>query len=271
MRTVPMTIVLLGVVTATTSTFAQTPESDDHAPVPARAIALANRALTAPALVVPDSAYQDALAKWVANFTAWKAWNEQWGNRREPGWFTDYRQRKKRPDPPVWLFARCTQVSDDNETIAEACALLAEWSTDVPVARVAQARVTTTNGAEEADKTTFWEHIHLDGGWPALQSISSVFGVVGMHATTTVHGRFEIFVAPGAMLLNVPTSGGGRAWKIATNYGIAYRIGQFKFPGKRQALLHLNLAKAWLLDAGPKVETKSTDFVGLSMTFKKTP
>ncbi|HEY1301916.1 MAG TPA: hypothetical protein VGF24_00100 [Vicinamibacterales bacterium] len=268
-RTFRMTVVLLGVV-VTTSTSAQTPKTDDHAPVAARAIPIANRALLAPQLVVPDSAHQDELAKWVANFTAWQEWNEQWGNRREPGWFTESRQRKKRPEPPVWLFARCRDVSDDGETIAEACALLAAWSTDVPVARVAQARATSTNGAEEADKTTFWEHIHLDGGWPALQSISSVFGVVGMHATTTVHGRFEIFIAPGAMLLNVPTSGGGRAWKIATNYGIAYRLGQFKFPGKRQALLHLNLAKAWLLDAGPHVETRSTDFIGLSMTFKKT-
>src|SRR5262245_7852503 len=149
MRTIPMTIVLLGVV-ATSSTSAQTAETDDHAPVAARAIPIANRALLAPALVAPDSAHQDELEKWVASFTAWKEWNEQWGNRREPGWFTESRQRRKRPEPPVWLFARCSDVSDDSETIAEACALLAEWSLNVPVARVAQARATTTTVAEEA-------------------------------------------------------------------------------------------------------------------------
>jgi hypothetical protein len=124
---------------------------------------------------------------------------------------------------------------------------------------------------EEADKTTFWRNVHLDFGWPAMQSGLSLYGVVGMHATTSVHGRLQIFVAPGAMLLNVPTRGGGRAWKLATNYGIAYRLGEFGFPGQRTAVLHLNLAKAWLISAGPDVTTKSTDFIGLSMTFKKAP
>jgi hypothetical protein len=85
-----------------------------------------------------------------------------------------------------------------------------------------------------------------------------------------VKGRFQVFVAPGAMLLNVPTVDGSRAWRLATNYGIAYRLGQFTIPGSsRQAYLHLNIAKAWLLSAGPTVPTSSTDFVGLSVTFKK--
>ena len=70
---------------------------------------------------------------------------------------------------------------------------------------------------------------------------------------------------------NVPMRNGARAWKLATNYGIACRLGQFRFPGNRRALLHVNLAKAWLLSGGPDVATKSTDFVGFSVTFKKTP
>ena len=110
----------------------------------------------------------------------------------------------------------------------------------------------------------------MDVAWPALQSGVALYGVIGMHATTSVRGRLEIFIAPGAMLLNVPTPDGTRAWKLATNYGIAYRLGQFRFPGNRQALLHVNLAKAWLLSAGADVPTRSTDFVGFSLTFKKT-
>jgi hypothetical protein len=135
-----------------------------------------------------------------------------------------------------------------------------------------QPAATLSSASEDTDKTTWWEHVHLDAGWPAIQSSLSLYGVLGMHATTTVRGRFQVFVAPGAMLLNVPTSDGGRAWKIATNYGIAYHLGRFTFPGtNRQARLHLNIAKAWLLSAGPDVPTKSTDFVGLSITFTKRP
>jgi hypothetical protein len=166
---------------------------------------------------------------------------------------------------------RCRALLDEDEETGEACDLLAEWSADLVTTKASTARASARTASEAGDRTIWWEHVHLDAAWPAIQSGVSTFGVIGMHATATVRGRLEIFVAPGAMLLNVPTRDGGRAWKVATNYGIAYRLGQFTFPGNRQALLHLNLAKAWLLSAGPDVPTKSTDFVGLSITFKKTP
>lgn len=190
-----------------------------------------------------------------------------WGNRREPGWFSDSRSRRPRPDPPAWLFDECRGLATDARD--EACLLLAEWSAG-PAAATLNAAMPSPNAAEDDQKMTWWEHVHLDAGWPALQSGLGVYGVLGVHATTTVRGRFQIFIAPGAMLLNVPTDDGRRAWRIATNYGIAYRLGQFTIPGlDRRALLHLNLAKAWLFSAGPHVSTKSTDFVGLSLTFKK--
>jgi hypothetical protein len=257
---------------AATSALAQTDDRQEPTPLPVKSIPLAERAIQPPDLWAVDwGKRQDELQRWVDSFSAWKDWMEQWGNRREPGWFSTSRERRPRPDPPVWLFRRCPESPDDPDEIVEACTLLAEWGTDYPSAQAANVRATATVQSENEDKFTWWEHVHLDAGWPALQSSVSLFGVVGMHATTTVHGRLEVFVAPGAMLLNVPTNDGGRAWKLATNYGIAYRLGEFKFPGNRRALLHLNLAKAWLLDAGPDVPTKSTDFVGFSVTFKKTP
>jgi hypothetical protein len=101
-----------------------------------------------------------------------------------------------------------------------------------------------------------------------MQANLSIYGVIGVHATTHVKGRFEIFLAPGAMLVRVPVRGGGHAWKVATNYGITYRLGGFTLPGGRRALLHVNLAKAWIFAMGD-LPTDSTDFIGLSMTFKK--
>ncbi len=270
MRTLWTTVVIFGVVTGgTTSGLAQSDEGQHHPPIPSHAIPLAEHAIEVPALPAPDPAQrQEELEKWIHDFSEWKQWVDQWGNRREPGWFSDFRQRRPRPDPPIWLFERCGDLLDDIDAMATACSLLAEWKADWVISQATAAAAST--GEEEAPKTIWWEHVHLDAGWPALQSGVGLYGVIGMHATTSVRGRLEIFVAPGAMLLNVPTRNGARAWKLATNYGIAFRLVQFAFPGNRQALLHLNLAKAWLLAAGPDVATRSTDFVGFSLTFKKT-
>ena len=109
----------------------------------------------------------------------------------------------------------------------------------------------------------------MEALWAAMQSGSNPYGLFGMHVTTTVKGRFQIFIAPGVMMLNVPTSDGRRQWKPAANYGMAYSLFDFTFPGKRPAQLHVNLAKAWLLSSGPMVTSDSGDFVGLSITFKK--
>jgi hypothetical protein len=217
-----------------------------------------------------DAARREQLEKWIRDFSTWKDWASTWGNRREPGWFRDSRARRPRPDPPAWLFHACDGVAAD--VWESACQLLTEWSGGPTAIAQAAAVQSASTGSDDTQKITWWEHVHLDAGWPALQSGAGVYGVLGLHATTTVHGRLQIFVAPGAMLLNVPTQDGGRAWRVATNYGIAYRLGQFTIPGSnRQALLHLNLAKAWLFSAGPNVSTRSTDFAGLSFTLKKTP
>jgi hypothetical protein len=240
-----------------------------QAPLPAHAIPLAREALAAPALESSDAgARLEELERWIGEFSAWKEWADQWRNRRQPGWFSDFRTRRERPDPPPWLFGRCGELLDETGAMADGCALLAVWRDDA-LTQAAQSVSAAATAGEQADRTIWWEHLHLDGGWPAMQSGVGIYGVIGMHATTSVKGRLEVFVAPGAMLLNVRTRDGGRAWKLATNYGIAYRLLGFSFPGGRQALLHVNLAKAWLLPTGPDVGTSSTDFVGLSLTFKK--
>jgi hypothetical protein len=262
-RTAAVVLGCVGVAAATGA--AQGRDDGPPPPLPARPIALAAGAVDVPDLQVADaSARQQELERWVAEFTEWQAWAAQWGNRREPGWFSEFRKRREQPAPPAWLSDECAVSVDATPALAEACVLLAE-SRGTP--RNPTKLVAAT---EQPEKTIWWEHLHLDVGWPAMQSGVSLLGVVGMHVTTTVHGRLEIFIAPGAMLMNVPTADGSRAWKLATNYGIAYRLGAFRVPGDRQALLHINLAKAWLLSSAPDVLSRSTDLVGFSMTFKKT-
>jgi hypothetical protein len=123
---------------------------------------------------------------------------------------------------------------------------------------------------EEPAKTTWWKNMHVDLMWPAVQWQASIYGVVGTHFATEVGGRLQVFTAPGAMLLNVPTRSGGRVWKFAANYGIGYRVMDFTLPGGHPAELHLNLAKMWLLsDPGDLVTGRTIDVVGFSMTFKR--
>ena len=272
MRTLWTAVVTVGVVAAGTVVASAQARDDQYLqPLVPRTIPLVEQAIHAPDIPALDADQrQDDLATWIHDFSEWKNWRDEWGNRREPGWFSEFRSRRQRPDPPDWLFDRCGDSLEDTGQIAEACALVAEWRAGYPTSPATAARVASVAPAEEkVDKTIWWEHLHLDMAWPAMQSGNTIFGVIGMHATTSVRGRLEVFVAPGAMLLNVPARNGGRAWKLATNYGIGYRLLQFTFPGNRQALLHVNLAKAWLLGSGLDVDTKSTDFIGFSVTFKK--
>lgn len=264
-----LTVITLGVlVLATTSVLAQGSTSSDHL-LTGSTIPLVQHALEAPGLL--DIAIRrDELKKWIVDYSEWQEWAQRWSNRREPGVFSSSRERRPKPDPPDWLFDYCESGIDASEESEQACTLLTEWSTPNAIVQAATTRAAATQAGEDADNTTWWEHVHLDGGWPAMQADASIYGVIGVHATTEVRGRFEIFLAPGAMLVRVPTRGGGHAWKVATNYGITYRLGGFTLPGGRRALLHVNLAKAWLFAMGD-LPTNSTDFIGLSMTFKKKP
>jgi hypothetical protein len=211
-------------------------------------------------------------AKWVDDYVEWKQWAAQWRNRRQPGWFTGYQTRREAPVPPTWLSDRCVWVLDDADPMATACMLLREWNEDFTVTQLRQASTAATAQREEETNTTWWEHLHVDMMWPAMQAQASMYGVIGMHSATTVSGRFQVFIAPGAMLLNLPARNGSRAWKFAANYGIGYRLFEFPFPGKRIAVLHVNAARAWVMANVADVATGRTiDFAGFSMTFKKTP
>ena len=267
MHTMWTTVVFLAaLVGAASSGFAQAIDE----PLPARTISIVGQELfTAPDVSDVGAAERAAeVQQWVTDFTAWKQWSDQWGNRRERGWFTGYRERREVPVPPAWLADRCAAIVDDSDPVAAACTLLVQWNEDVATTLVRQARTTTQT--EEPEKTVWWEHLHMDVLWPAMQWQASVYGVIGMHTATTVRGRFQVFITPGAMLLNLPTRNGNRAWKVATNYGIGYRLFDFVFPGGRPATLHVNLAKAWLLaDVADVATGRSMDFVGFSIAFKQ--
>ena len=218
----------------------------------------------------PDAAQLVELRRWMEEFTAWQEWAARWRGQREPGWLTAYRERRPKPPPPAWLAARCEEVLDEDDPLFPACTLLTAWRDDDPAAPRLQAPALLASQRERPQHTMWWEHLHLDLMWPALQWESSIYGVVGVHHSITVRGRLQIFTAPGALLLNLPSSNGARTWKVALNYGVGYRLFDFTLPGGRPAELHLNLAKAWIMsDTTDVVGGRSLDVAGFSMTFKK--
>jgi hypothetical protein len=266
-------VVAVGAVLGTANPGSAQTVDEQIPPLPARSVPAPLQAFLPAELRsdAEDAERRAELQRWMDEFSDWHEWSAKWRGRRQPGWLTGFRERRAKPSPPDWLPARCESLLDDADLEAQACALLAVWRDDGMAAQqIRQARAAAVTDREKATRTTWWENVHMDVMWPALQWQSSVYGVVGTHITTQVGGRLQVFTAPGAMLLNVPSRNGSRVWKVAANYGIGYRVMDFTFPGGRPAELHVNLAKMWLLsDAKDLMVGRTVDVIGFSMTFKR--
>jgi hypothetical protein len=236
-------------------------------PLPARVVETG--VIELPPDVLTWTSRVQELDQWISAFDKWQRWNEEWHNKREPGWWGP-RDRRQRPDPPSWLAGECRDVIAQEGVLVEGCRALHVWNEDEQTAQLRAQLASARTQKEAPTRTLWWEHVHLDVLWPMAQTGSSVFGVLGVHATVDVAGRFQVFVAPGAILLNLPTDDNRREWRPATDYGIAYRCFDFTFPGvERRATLHFNLAKAWVMAGPSNVIKSSITLAGFSMTFKK--
>jgi len=268
LRHPPTSFVAIAVtaVIAAASLAAAPASAQESAPLTARAIAIEG-----PLLPVQDSSTlaelnRRAAMEWSADFAAWQRWFEEWGNTTEPGWFAA-RGRRSKPEPPSWLLGACDERTIDELWLTESCTLLSHWREDFATAQLRRHAAMARSQHEQATRSMWYEHIHLDALWPIVSDHGSSVGVVGTHVTMDVKGRLQIFIAPGVMLLNVPGST-GRAWAPATDWGFGYRLGRFRFPGSNAtATAHLNLAKAWVFWGAAGLVNGTVDLVGLSLTF----
>jgi hypothetical protein len=199
---------------------------------------------------------------WTREFDEWQAWAARWLNRRQPGLWSFAQERNKRPDPPVWLEDVCELLGDD-EQLARPCELLAIWRDDPITARNRHIAAAALLQSEAPKKTSWWHHAHLDAMWSTTQSNITAFGLVGAHVTMEVDGRFQVFVAPGIMLVSVPGVAGNREVLPATDWGISYRLFN-----AGQSTVHFNLVHAWLLVSGANLINPHMTLAGFSFSFR---
>jgi hypothetical protein len=205
------------------------------------------------------------LRRWMRAFSEWHAWDVRWRNTREPGWFTGGRERQSKPAPPEWLFEVCQGLADTTGELVDACDMLTVWREGTAPTSASMAGLQ----AEDARKTVWWEHLHADLFWPMTPFRTSVYGVVGMHPSIQVAGRLHLFLTPGIMFLNLPGPR-GREWTMATDWGVGYRLVDFRLPGtQRPVSLHVNFARAWILGRGSSPVGTAINLAGFSITFKK--
>lgn len=221
---------------------------------------------------VTSGALLERLEQWTRDYNSWKAWQEQWRNTPEPGWFTA-KSRREPPAPPDWLPSVCARSAQDDTILAEACSAWREWSrNDVAADALTQQLAQNRRGHEAQDRTQWWERVHVDAYWPMTRSGSSAFGVVGMHATMQITKRVQVFMTPGIILMRVPTLDGSHTWSAATDWGFSYRLFDFRMPVlQRGTTAHINMAKVWMLGNNANLASIGSDMyvAGFSLTFRK--
>src|SRR5215471_8249877 len=239
----------------------------------AQEAALPSRSVTLPAQTFPSETPSQqllALQRWTADYDAWKAWFVKWRGRLEPGLFSA-KPRRDAPVPPAWLPDACTSLVDDTGPLADACRAWRESLHDHDGTGLLMQQSAQTQTKQEAVvKTKWWEHVHLDAMWPMTQSGSSAFGVAGMHTTLHVSKRLQVFLAPGAILMRLPSINGGQTWSAATDWGFSYGLFDFRMPGmERPTTVHLNFARVWVFGAGAVTMPGELYLAGFSLTFKQ--
>jgi len=234
--------------------------------------ALPSRPITLPAAVFPAEPPAQQLRdllRWTHDYAEWRAWFEQWRSRPEPGLFST-RDRRPPPVPPQWLPDACAPPVGNEGLLADACRAWREWDADEATQVFTQQLAQAQTHLETPTKTLWWEHIHVDGLWPMTRTGSNAIGIAGMHTTMNLTKRLQVFLAPGAILVRLPSITGDMTWSAATDWGFSYRLFDFRFPGTaRLSALNVNIVRVWLLGRDAVQSPGEVYLAGFSVTFKR--
>lgn len=210
------------------------------------------------------------IARWRHDYEAWRTWFLRWRSTPEPGvWHA--RERRDPPQPPQWLPEMCATTNADSGPLADGCRDWREFvDGDEATMLLSQQTAQARRQHEAPTHTVWWEHVHVDALWPMTQTGSSAFGLAGMHTTMNVTDRFQVFMAPGAIVMRVPSITGEPTWTAAADWGFSYRLVNFVMPGTRRAsALHFNMVRVWVLGGHELRMPGEMYLAGFSVTFKR--
>jgi hypothetical protein len=92
-----------------------------------------------------------------------------------------------------------------------------------------------------------------------------------VHATVEVKGRFQVFLAPGAMLVRQTGERGDGGWKPAADWGVTYRLMNLRMTDRLTGVLHFNFVRLWLFGQPGVSTSQSVNLAGFSMSFRRAP
>lgn len=216
----------------------------------------------------------DELAQWLSDYYAWEEWFEVWGNRVAKNFDGQLiLERKKRPDPPVWLAAECQGYLGSDGLLATGCDILRHWDED-PLLILQRRRPSVVRSGgrlnDTVAKTSFFHRVHLTGLWTqARYPGTQAYGIAGMQIGVFETGRFTL-PAVGVMVVLVADGEGGYDWKPATTVGFGYRLFDFVPPFMDGPVsIHLNLARTnvhGVQDARIPLGMQNVNLFGLSVS-----
>jgi len=250
---------------------AQSPETE---PLPARVLSFDEMPLPADAAVIVLSENDlHALQVWAHDFADWQSSFERWRHPspKEPpreylSW-NQFLEDHPKPPPPSWLSGVCSLLEEDAQ-FAHSCALLADWRDDPFLIKKRHAAAAAMQQQEAPKNSVWWRNLHLDGLWSTTQSNVAALGLFGTHLTVSVEGRLQVFLAPGILLVSMPTFNGSRVLSPATDWGLTYRLFNVG-----RGTVHFNLVHAWILGGGAQGQLAGSHLTlaGFSVTKRPRP
>jgi hypothetical protein len=220
-----------------------------------------------------EPAQQEELARWVKDVRNYLAWYERYRGRVAKNLLGFPGERKEPPPVLAWMPAKCDVLADfvpkPDGPLREACNLLSYYKSDFTLDPAVLQALYAQKQSEKEPRSSFWKHLHLDGGWTSLDYRMHTYGLVGMHVTLPeIARRIQIYLPPGILLLSMPDGNGGRAFQPAATVGVSIKMFAFEFPKGKEGMAHFNLAKAYVVGRSSPTDTnKSVDLVGLSFTW----
>ena len=212
------------------------------------------------------------LAAWVTEMRKWERFDKRWHNEAAHDPFGRIIERRRKPDPPSWLAARCgvlapTSLANVDGSLGAGCRILAGESADLTAATIRASTDARRSDAEKLTKNSFLTRVHIDGLWTTTSTDVRMYGLVGSHISLVDVGRVQFFGPPGILVLTVPDGHGSRQIKTGYTWGMSVRLRDIRlFAPTTNMTLFLTASKVWVTGGTfDRLEPGGFDIAGFSL------